>query len=635
VRKHEARDLKNRIDIARKLRGEVYDREHERAMDLYRGDHWSDKKLTRDRDWITVNYLYPIVETKVAAIAFRYPDFTFRSLTKDAKENEDTSRSLLAYTFRRGKFLDEAKRVFRDFQIGGVGVGMTGWLTEAGERGQMKTESTSGSRVPVEGEEPDPTAPADTSGYGGSGEPLPRPIRRPIREDRPFLKRISPTDLFVSPECGACLDEALYCGYTERLPLATVRRHPKWKNLSKLRGTSENLRDLFDAELKTYEEDDLPADLKRVTIHHYYDRPSLKYCVFSDECDEPLYESAWPFPFLRYPFRVMRAADDENRFWPKATLLRYEHPQREINQARSLLARHQRQVAGRKYQTSARLSPNALRAWQSDDVAALVQLDGPEKIGEIPHAHVGPEVFASWQGAREDLQLLAAMNAYEAFAEPSKRLTGSEVAAIQGAGGARAKAEQEEFEAFISGVGQDALNFLQEYSVAAGQMPVFTEEKVTGWRDFTPEEIQGDYWVEVFVGSTAVPNRRMLAEQIGLLMQSAPNFVQAVMQGDQAGINFRVLLRRILEGLPEIRDVDEIVPEKPEGQPGMGMDPAAMLGQLPPELMQQLSGQMGGGPQAAGPMPQMRPDGSMDVAALDGWLRSLPDEDLAGYTNGA
>ena len=622
MRRSESKDVKNRISVARRLSEEVSQKERRRALDYYSGDHWGQGDAA-PVDWVTVNYLYPIVETKVAAIAFRNPDFTLRPMTEEAKESEETVRALLSYTFRKAKFLREARRIFRDYQIGGLGIGLTGWKQEWGAVGKPRLVTEVGRAVPL-GEPLDPTP--------NVGEfPLPN---APLRNETPFVKRICPKDFFISPETGGDEEEAAYMGYTERVPLAYVKNHPRYKNTGRITGTTENLKDLFDDELRLQESrGETPQDLLRVTLHHYFDRPKLQYWVMCEETPDPLLVADWPYPYQdRYPFRIMRAADDEDRFYPKPTLLRYEHPQREINQSRSILARHQRQSV-RKLQYNGRLSKANERQLSSDGALGIVQLEGQELIREVPHASVQPEIFRSEEAAKSDLQLLAAMNAYEAFNEPGKRVTTAEVQAIAAAGGARAKAEQESFEAWVSAVGADTLAYLQQYSVATRQIPVFEGGKVTAFRDFTLEEIQGEYWVDIFVGSTMVPNRQQLSEQLGLIMQSTPNWVQGVMAADQAGMNFRLLLRSILDGIPEIKDANQIVPDAPPQQ-----DPMQMLSQMPPDQLAGLLGQAGALPGAQGGPPQGKvppfpgvflPDGSLDrLPEADAWLRERSDEDL-------
>jgi len=618
VRRSEAKDIKNRIEIARRLSREKYLDERKRALAFYNGDQWGDQLPAAD--WVTVNYLYPIVETKVAAIAFRHPDFTLRSMSEEAKEAEETVRALLAYTFRRGKFLKEARRIFRDYQIGGLGVGLTGWKQEWGAVGKERLVTEVG-RAPL---------PTDLSDQTENAGEFDAP-QAPLRAERPFVKRIPPADFWISPECGGDEEEAAYMGYTERVPLAYVRNHPRYKNTGKIKGSAESLKDLFDEELRLMDaKEETPPDLLRVTLYHYFDRPRLRYVVMCEETPDPLLEADWPYPFRdRYPFRIMRAAGDEDEFYPVPTLLRYSHPQREINQARSILARHQR-ASVRKLQYNGKLSPTQKRQLESDGTLGVVQLEGQERITEIPHAHVQAEIFRSEEAAKGDLQILAAMNAYEAFSEPTKRLTSAEVQAISAAGGARAKAEQEAFEAWVSQVGQDTLAYVQSYTSSPFSVPVFEGAGVSRFRDFTLEEIQGEYWVEIYVGSTMIPNRQALSEQIGMIMQSAPNMATAVAQGDQVGINFRLLLRAILEGIPEIKDPTKIVADQ-------GMDPMAMLSQIPPEELLNIVRQAGGLPGAGGgaqptpPFPGVfLPDGSIDrLSESDQWLRDRSDEDLA------
>jgi hypothetical protein len=109
-------------------------------------------------------------------------------------------------------------------------------------------------------------------------------------------------------------------------------------------------------------------------------------------------------------------------------------------------------------------------------------------------------------------------------------------------------------------VARDCLRWLKMYSVKMRSLPIFNDQnRVTGWRDFTGVEIQGDYDVDVFVGSTTAPNHNEKVQSIGFFLQSLNPVLQMLVPATQAGINLLPLVKQLLKALPDIRDVDEIL----------------------------------------------------------------------------
>ena len=602
--------MRRRVQHSRTHAKNTYWPSLDRALKLYRGEHFEGPASGADR--VVVNYLYPTVETKVAAIALQYPEFFLVPLRADFEEKTPLVREVLQYTFKRGRHFAEAKRALRDKEIGGLGVVISGWLlVEQDEEGATQAEYQ-GARPEVEGEPPDPT-PNPATGT------LPLPPWR-VRESRPYCARICPRDFWVAPETGSVLDDAMWCGYSERVPLEQVKAHRRYRNKSKLEGTTDSLVDL-DVELKDKAEN-TPDDCKRVLLHHYYESSRRLHVVFAEEEEKPLLVEAWPQPFDRYPFNLLRVPDEEDRFFPTPPLLRLEHPQREINQARTILALHQRQ-SNRKYQRVGKMSEANKRQLRSSTVLGFVELEDQNLITEIPHAPIQPEIFQSMEAAQQDIQVFAALNEYESFAPPSKRLTQTEVAAIQAAGGARASEARGEFERFLSEIARDTLAWMQQYSVATQQFPVFAASgQIQQFGHYTKEEIQGEYLVDVYAGSTTAPNKKSFQETFAWMMQSLPNVVQAIVTGQQAGLNIKYLVEQFFRSVPEIRDVEKVFQPDPNAGPAMlapgaggqpmlpaaaegageqaGLEGSDLLSQIDPDeleaFIQQLSANGTGGP---------------------------------------
>lgn len=588
----QAADIVRRIKLSLRHARQTYHDDYDSAAKLYRGEHYADMARQRDYERIVVNYLYALVETKVAAQHFAYPEFTLKPGRAADRPQAETAKAALTWIWRTGRAQEEAKRCLRDKEIGGLGIMTTGWLVVTGDANNKPALPTlfEGARPPVEGEAPDPTPnllPGEPPGPVATG---------PLREDRPYQRRLPPKDFWVAPETNAELADALWCGYTERLPLDVVKKHPRYEGTRDLQGTAENFTDLSE-ELRDKKEE-APTDLRRVALHHYYEKARRLHLVWTEEREKPLLVEAWPHPYDRYPFNVLRSPDDEDRFYPRPPLLLVEHPQRELNQARTLLAVHQRQ-SNRKLQFAGRLTDANIRQLRSSHVLGIVQLEGPNLITEVPHAPIQPEIFKTEEAARADIQFLAALSEYEAFSPPTKRTTTAEAQLIAGAGGARATAARTDYEHFLANVAKDTLALMQQYSVATRSFGIFSRDgSVVDFGDYTRAEIAGDFILEVYVGSTTAPNRQTVMDQLAFFMQSLPALVQGIQAGDAIGMNFRPLVAQMFSALPEIRDVEAILTPNPAGPPGM---PQGMLGPGMGQAPQNALPGMNGGQPGADP----------------------------------
>ena len=625
-----------RIERARKFAKDRWLPHCERARKLYDGQHWEDMHLPSERARIVVNYCRQTVETKVANIAFNYPDFHLRPLNTMGQAHANVATHLLQYDWRQADGQREAKRALRDKGIYGLGVVMTGWLYEPDTSPGEASVPVEGGR-PAEAVEASDTTPdsAPSTPMGGSsllsegipedGSPpllemnssefpnssfAPAPMRPP-RADRPFAKRISPCAFFVSPECDAVLENAEYCGYVELRALDEVKADKRYSNTRQLAGNTKSLKPWMDREEMSGQEkafgDYTMSDSKRVTLFHYYERRKRLHVVMCDEHKKPLLIEPFRHEGDRYPFAVDRVSDDEDCFFPTPPLLWIEHQQREINEARTQHSEWRGQSVP-KYQTRGPLDEDQKQRICSNRAGTTIE-NLVEPVTPIVAAPLQKEVLEAGSLALQDLQFIAGLNDYEVAQPTTKRVTTAEVQAIQQGTGSRGAADRQAFEMFCAEIATHFLELEQQYSVRSRELPIYDrDENISEFVDFTPEQIRGEFLVEVHVGSTTAPNAKGATEAIGWIMQSIPNFVNAQAAAQQLGMDLRPLLPRLLKlALPDLRDVEQLL----VGQIEQSMAQPA----LPPG-MPMAGGQPAGPEMAAAGMPGAPPESGGDASAL-------------------
>jgi len=584
----DAKTIWDRIDTCRRYTEREVHPNLCRARDLYAGKHWPGQHQATDRARIVCNILQPAVETKVANLAFNYPDFTLKPLNREGQSHSDTARHVIAYDWRQMDAQDEAKRALRDRETYGVGVAYVYWLFE--------TEPIEGEAgVTVEGGRPvEAMEPSDTTPDPVMPDPMMELMFR-VRTDRPAVKRISPFSFFVSPECDAKLENAEYCGFVEFRPVDEVKADKRYKNTRGLKGTAKGLKPYLGEDAKCLDDSAMPSDYKRVKLFHYFEKKRKLYTVYCDEHTKPLMIEEWTWAGDWYPFVINRSPDDEDAFWPHPPLLRVEHQQHEVNEARTQHSQWRAQAVP-KFQTRVTLDAKQRQAIRSNRAGEVVEEVG-EAITPLPTPPLQKEVLEAGQLAMQDLQYGLGLNAYEVANVPTKRMTSGESEAVRLSGGSRAVADRQAFEMFCSELARRVLALEQQYSVRSRELPIFgQDEQPVDFRDFTREEIAGQFLVEVAVGSTTAPKTEDVLEGVGFLMQSLPPFIQSMQAAQMVGLDLRETLAELIRAaLPDARNLQAtLLKQISQPMPPPMAQPAPMAG-LPPEAEGVMPEEAGGG----------------------------------------
>jgi hypothetical protein len=575
-----------------------------------------------ERSRVVVNYTLNAIETKVNSVAFRYPQFFLKPKTREGQGYEDVAKAAIECEWRKAGIQSEMRRAWKDKEIYGLGVVYTGWLftTETGKRMESGRPPIWEEQMMMPDQTPNPT---------DNWQPETQQV---VRDDRFLAKRINPRHFFVSPEAGPDLECAEFCGYCEVRPLEEVKADSRLKNTRQLKGSMTNLQAFFDKDMvKEYIENDpdepdkAPDDVKRVKLYHYYEKKRRIHVVMCDEHEKPLLVEKWTWEHDRYPFRVKQNPTDNDCFWGIPSPLLIEHQQRELNEARSQLSDHRRRFLPKFQAPQGILSSKAKNALKSADAGEVVEHTSsePAPVHPIEMPTIQPEVYATEQMVSTDIQTVLAINPYQMGRAPSKRTPTAEVEAIQSQGAPRAENDRQMFEEWCAEIAEDCLAWLKMYSVRTRQLPIYdTDGNVQSFIDFTREQIAGEYDIEVYVGSTTPPNDAARLEAIGFFLQSLNPLIQLAMPAAQIGMNLVPLIRQLLKSLPDIRNIDEILPMPPP-QAAPGVDPILMAG-----------GAMGGeDPMAAGAMGMGPADGGFPFPPVD--ERTMPQLDLISLLQGA
>lgn len=559
-----AKTLKQRLKISEKYRDKTFKPRYEVSNRLMRGLHWhSGKSVTdaTDESRVIVNMVYPIVDTKVATTGFRYPDFQLTPLNLQSSERARLATAAMRYEWRIAKVQREAVRALHDKEVFKFGIVMTGWeyRTKGGVNRKDGRPEESSSELDFE---------AMARAVSETGLPTEEAPEEEVICDQFYCKRICPANFLVDPEGDWVLDNHEYLGYTEMVPVNELKRDSRLKHTKELKGNSRGMHSFLDEDYSDREQD-CPTDIKRVKVYHYFEKRRQLYVMFCDEHDKPLLVEKWSWKHGRYPFRTIHAFGDEDCWYDETPVERIRSQQEELNITRTMLRNHIRRFT-RKYSVSrGMLDRTAKQQLKSAIDGAIVEHNGgPEAkvIMPIDHAVIPPEIYKTDEWVIRDMRFQTGMDEYDTNTVGKTRRTAQEVAQIRQAGGSRASRDAQVFEQFCAEIGEDLLDLLMQYAEKARSIPVYgPNENVTDWANFTAEDIEGEYIVEVYVGSTQPKNSVEQQQTYAWLLQTLGPLSQ--MPDPETGgplINIKALVKGLLSNFPDIRNVDEILaPQMP------------------------------------------------------------------------
>ena len=568
----EAKKLKARLKTSERFKEKVFKPHYDTSLRLKRGIHWPEGKGgPAEESRVIVNMIHPIVSTKVATVGFRHPEFNLTPVTLQSAERARLATAAMRYEWKIAKVQREAVRALHDKEVFKFGVVMTGWefRTKGGINRKDGRETVIGEEA---GDELDFEAMARQ--VSEEGTPSEDVSPEEVISDQFYCKRISPWNFLVDPEGDWILDNHEFCGYCEYVPVTQLKGDPRLKNTRDLKGSSRGLSSFLDDEYRAKDEKDHPTDIKRVKILHYFEKGRQLYAMFCEEHDKPLLVEKWSWDHGRYPFRVIHAMGDEDCWYGTTPVELVQSQQEELNVTRTMLRNHIRRFA-RKYSVSRgmldRVAKQQLKS--AIDGAIVEHNGGPEAriINPIDHAQIPAELYKTDEWVIRDMRFMTGLDEYDTNTVGKTRRTAQEVQQIRQAGGSRAQQDAQLFEQFCAEIGEDLLDLLMQYSQKARSIPVYgPNENVIEWKDFTADDIKGEYLVDIYVGSTQPKNSFEQQQTYAWLLQTLGQFA---MQPDpmtgQPLINLQALIKGLLSNFPEIRNVDEILNTAPPPMPGM------------------------------------------------------------------
>lgn len=612
---------RNRVEAAKGFReSQQLDALWRRLNDLYRG-----KQLPAGMDSddaFVVNVAFSTINVIGPSVAINYPKTVVTPIHPEQEDNAVIAEAVIDYWWRHYKVLTPFQAAVKDFLIYGFGWIKLGWLFAEEENPDVDAAKRQYEALRFEADRfaaENPELAVDLPSDDEIRAQVEVETKWNIVEDRPFVDRISPHDVFVDPE-GTGPHDIRWIAHRTVKTIDEVESTYGYKKsvLNKIEPDSFMPEDWFRPSIMSDEH--VPEDdVARYTCWEFYDIVLGEMCVFPEQGDQFLVDPVqMPYGF-GHPFVMLRNYDVPEQFYPMGELEALEPLQNELNLTRTAMFNDRK-----AYRRRHLYDPNAFdrvgrAALESDEDNILIPVKSGVPLGEavipMPGAQPNPQLYQDSQVIEDDITLVTGINEYMRGSMPEIRRTATEAAIIQDVANARATDKLARVEWAVGEISRRMLILAQQF-MHEGQVARITSRKnrVVHF-EFEPEDIQGEFDFEVQGGSTRPKNEQQRR-------QTALDMLQALAPYGDPTLGLVNMQEVIAHALRYGFDVDD--PERFMGggpqmmpQPGMeGMPPGE--GGVPPEL----EAMMGGG--APPPVP-------LDPAAMAMVEAGLPPMgELAG-----
>lgn len=548
----------------------------ERMLDLYRGKHFP-KGWSQD-DVVAVNVSKATIDVMVPATSVQHPEITVEALKPDMDDQAVITQAAVNYEWRHHNFTPETMMAVKDALIFGVGWAKCGWrfveetvVDEDGARKQLAELEAQVDRYA-----------ADNPELAGS---LPSPdelraqvetsTKQVVKEDHPFVERVNIHDVYVDPDATSIRD-AKWIAQRVVKPLEEVRSNKRYRLSARLnvRADSGHPEDWYTSHDEWRSND----DVKRVTVWEFYDLRLGTMSVFADGGDngflvEPVKQ---PYAF-GHPFVPIIDYEVPNQFYGMGELEAVEPLQMELNMTRTAMFNDRKAHRRAWLYNEKAFDAKGRSALESDAENRLIPVSNnvpfSEALVPLPGQSPNPQLYQDSGIIESDITTVTGINDYQRGSLPEVRRTATEASIVQDAANARAAEKLAKVEGFLSEIARRVVMLMQQYQTGERVARYTGRNGASQWVQYDADWIQGEYDFSVEAGSTQPRNDTARRQQATQMLQALAPFM--VPGGP---VNPQAVIEHALRYGFKVTDPSKFLNEP---QQALGMPPPSPL---PPEL---------------------------------------------------
>lgn len=605
---------KRRVEHARKWREtEGYDDLWGRMTDLYRGKHFD--TVSRE-DRIAVNVAFGTINVIYPSVSVNYPKVTVNPTRPEFVLPAETAEGMTNYYWKHHNFHEPFRRATKDFLIIGHGWLKVGWRYKEQEQALGEDDRTALFEQQVAEATEFATAQPALAGDLPTDDEIAANLPETqvvVVEDRPFVERVSPYDMYVDPE-ATCLEDADWIAQRIIRPLSEAKADKRYSPSARRKLVSDHVAATQHERKREKGNKHDDPDTERTTVWEFYDLRGGTISIFGEGSDEFLVDPR-PMPYAYgQPYVMMSNYDVPDEFYPLGDLEAIEPLQQELNKTRSQMMNARKHFARKYLYKESAFGPEGRQALESDIDMTMVpvadeQTPFNELIALMPQATIPPEIYNHSSIIEDDISQVSGVSEYQRGQVPETRRTATEAAIISDSVNARAADKLAIIEKKIAEVGRKVTQLCQQFLTGDHVIRVMGEDNAVSWLQFDREAIQGEFDFEVEAGSTQPMNETARRQQAVAMLNSLGPLIGMVIDPFkiaahvlQHGFGVKDPSQFLMQGMP-------MMPGAPAGagagggEPGMQEPPmgdtqsggpgGSAPGGIPPGILNQLAGQVG------------------------------------------
>ena len=605
---------RGKIDYSRRWRqNENYDQLWQRLINLYRGRQY--RGMSR-ADRLLVNICFSTINTLAPAVAIGRPKIFVNARRPEDGDKAIVTESIINYWWQHYECQPEFQRAVKDYLILGHGWVKTGYRFVE----ETKLDDIEYSADEAAGAEPADDVEAQTI----------------IREDRPFLERVDPFEMYIDPDATSVNDMRWIAQRTRR-PLKDAKIDKRYDAAAR--------KELSPSGYQKYGNQDVGymsaqqaftsnPDNAYCDIYEYYNIDTGEMCVFSDSGGDKFLIKPIKMPYeFGHPFFMLRNYEVPGFFYPMGELEAIEPLQYELNETRTQMMLHRKRYSRKWLFQESAFDDDGRQALASDEDNVIVPVKSGENLNNVvvpmPALINPPEFYNQSSLITNDIDRVSGVSEYQRGSIPETTRTAREASIIAEAGNARVAEKLVAIENAIAQCASNLIMLAQQFMTGEMTVRILGTESAPVWLTFDKDYINGEFDYTVEAGSTAPRNeafRRDMALQMVSAMQP---FAQAGL------VNLPKLAEYVLGIGFGVKDPSSFLQEPPAPEappqgppPGMeGMPPG-----MPPEMMEGMPPELPPGLISGGPI--QGPGGQPGEGALPGSIQSLPPEIIQALLGG-
>ena len=562
---------RKKLEMSKRWRkDEKYDDLWRRMIDLYRGRHYNQ---ISEEDRLLVNRAFATINVVAPSVSVSHPKITVSGRKPEDGPKAIVTEAIVNYWWRHYGCQDEFRRAVKDFLICGFGWLKVGYRFVEEERiKEMDPHSELGDDIYADESEPVSAVETETI----------------ILEDRPFLERISPFDIYVDPD-ATCMNDIRWIAQRIKRPLVEVKADKRYKKVARESCSPTQYSKYGQEGAKPRQARD--KDEAYVEVWEWYDIQKNTMSVFCDGGDHFLVDPI-EIPFATgHPFVMIRNYDIPEYFYPMGELEAIEPLQYELNATRTQMMNHRKRFARKWLYKESAFDGDGRQALESDHDNVLVPVIGDENIGAVvtpmPAVVNPPEFYNQSEMISSDMDAITGISEYARGALPEIRRTATEAAMLQDAANARSSDKLAIIEQAIAHCARRLVGIAQQYMTGEQVARVVGSQQMPLWVTFDNDYINGEFDFEVEGGSTAPVNESFRRQMALQMVDAMAPFVGAGV------VDLPALARHVLQFGFGIKAPEAFL-AAPQMQPGMQQQaPPQLEGGMPPGMPDQAMPQDG------------------------------------------